>query len=261
MSKTTKSTLQRAIGAIFILALIALIAILLLQPADKGSEVVATPSSKPPVKTPTAPTGEAPVLVLESSAASGTVTIPNDGSVPTGKDIEIISESLWQSIEQEQPTTNSPIVAANDQPSITMPAVKPAEPKVPVAAQKPQEAPKKEASTASKPAIAPPKLELIAGSQQNSAKPAPTTPKTATSSTKPAAASGNWFVQVGAFGNAENAQKLVNQYKKQGYNVRIQRENNLNRVQIGPFATKKEAEQVQAKTKGGSLNPAVIHLP
>ena len=149
--------------------------------------------------------------------------------------------------------STKPVLIASTEPSNTIPKTVPEKPK---ATESPKTAntttPKSEAT---KPKVAAPKLELIADSEKS-----PVT-KPTLSATTSKNNQGKWYVQIGAFGNSANAQKLVNQYQQQGYTVRIQKDNNLNRVQIGPFTTKKEAEQVQAKTKTQSINPAVIHLP
>ena len=268
MSKTqSKSTLQRAVGAIFLLALIALVAVLLLQPSDQLPESTAK-SSKPQQPTisitannqqkPQQPSdNQGPALVLES------ITEKNTPKVETITDsVEVISEDLWQSVEQNsqeiKPAKPLLIASAEDAFAKNNPHSQ-SNTNKPIDPPKQATTPKKETA---KPVVNAPKLELIADSEKSTA-PARTStqsaPKPNSNSTQNSA--GNWYVQIGAFGNAANAQKLVNQYKQQGYNVRIQKDNNLNRVQIGPFATKKAAEQVQSKTKTPSINPAVIHLP
>ena len=262
MSNTqSKPILQRAVGAIFLLALIGLVAVLLLQPSDRLPESSAK-NSKPQQptisitandKTPSAekPDHSGPALILESSTDIETLEakIPNR---PT----EVIGEDIWQSVEQqthEEIQTAKPILVASSETAPTKPVV--AE-KPQIEAPKPNTKPETPKADTAKPKVTTPKLELIADSE----KPVTST-KPATQAAPKTSSAGNWYVQIGAFGNAANAQKLVNQYKQQGYNVRIQKDNNLNRVQIGPFSTKQDAEKVQARTKTQSLNPAVIQLP
>ena len=243
MSNTQSNPiLQRIVGAIFLLALILLVAVLLLQPsdhqinnADNGSNrpAASLPNTSKPQET---PNNRPPVLVLESNTNQN-----DDHQAPTlPSEIEIISEDMWQQVE-EKPTTIAGIEPA-----------KPIEerPTTPKPPQIPQQKPKAEAS-----APATPKLELIANSEKPVAQAPINPPKSSNTAT------GQWYVQIGAFGNIDNAQKLVSQYQKQGYNVRILKDKNLNRVQIGPFSTQKAAEQVKAKTKTPSTNPAVIHFP
>lgn len=259
MSNTQeKPILQRAVGAIFLLALIALVAVLLLQPSDQLPESTAK-NSKPqqPTISITANNDSSkapglntkgPEIVLESTTSASQIT--------ENTPVEVIGEDLWQSVEQQTSQaveSTKPVLIASTEPSNTTPKTVPEKPK---ATESPKTAntttPKSEAT---KPKVAAPKLELIADSEKS-----PVT-KPTLSATTSKNNQGKWYVQIGAFGNSANAQKLVKQYQQQGYTVRIQKDNNLNRVQIGPFTTKKEAEQVQAKTKTQSINPAVIHLP
>lgn len=260
MSNTQeKPILQRAVGAIFLLALIALVAVLLLQPSDQLPEST-TKNSKPqqPTISITANNDSSkapelntkgPEIVLESTTSASQIT--------ENTPVEVIGEDLWQSVEQQTSQaveSTKPILIASTEPSNATPKTVAEKPKAtePPKTANTTAAPKSEAT---KPKVAAPKLELIADSEK-----APVT-KPTSSATTSKNNQGKWYVQIGAFGNSANAQKLVNQYQQQGYTVRIQKDNNLNRVQIGPFSTKKEAEQVQAKTKTQSINPAVIHLP
>lgn len=260
MSNTQeKPILQRAVGAIFLLALIALVAVLLLQPSDQLPESTAK-NSKPqqPTISITANNDSSkapelntkgPEIILESTTSASQIT--------ENTPVEVISEDLWQSVEQQTSQaveSTKPILIASTEPSNATPKTVAEKPKAtePPKTANTTAAPKTETT---KPKVAAPKLELIADSEK-----APVT-KPTSSATTSKNNQGKWYVQIGAFGNSANAQKLVNQYQQQGYTVRIQKDNNLNRVQIGPFSTKKEAEQVQAKTKTQSINPAVIHLP
>ncbi|MHC5226192.1 SPOR domain-containing protein [Ignatzschineria sp. LJL83] len=235
--------LQRIVGGVFLLALILLVAILLLQPSDTQMSNVDNSSSRPTTSLPNTSkpqdnsNNRAPMLVLDSTTIqeeeNGTELLPND--------IEIVGDDLWQQVEEKTSETIVPakpiLIAGTETPNPIQ--------ERPTTSQKPQTTPKPKAET---PKPSTPKLELIANSE-----------KPATSSNNNV--SGQWYVQIGAFGNLANAQKLVSEYQKQGYSVRIQKDKNLNRVQIGPFSTQKAAEQVKAKTKTPSTNPAVIHFP
>lgn len=240
MSNTlTKSLLQRLIGGIFLLALVGLIAVLLLQPSDKLPTTTpqANNTQKPAISitsTEKKPPQEiAPPIILESQSGKEIVSkAPGD----------IVGEELWQSVEQghQIKEENAIILASIEPPKVTPLPKKEVE--------KPKVTPKKE------PAM--PKIELIADSEKSAAK-APQKTQPVQQAPK-ATAQGHWYVQLGAFGNSANAQKLMNEFKQKGYNVRILRDNKLNRVQIGPYATKKEAEQVQSRTRSGSLKPSVV---
>lgn len=240
MSNTlTKSLLQRLIGGIFLLALVGLIAVLLLQPSDKLPTTTpqANNVQKPAISITSTgkkePQEIAPPIILESQSGKEIVSnAPGD----------IVGEELWQSVEQghQIKEENAIILASIEPPKVTPLPKKEIE--------KPKVTPKKE------PAM--PKIELIADSEKSAAK-APQKTQPVQQAPK-ATAQGHWYVQLGAFGNSANAQKLMNEFKQKGYNVRILRDNKLNRVQIGPYATKKEAEQVQSRTKGGSLNPSIF---
>lgn len=241
--------LQRIVGGVFLLALILLVAILLLKPSDNQISNADSGSNRPTITTPGSSkpqdtsNNRPPVLVLESN------TIKEEEKITElPNNIEIVGDDIWQQVEEKTSETivseKPTLIAGTETPSSTQERS--------ATSQKPQTTPKPKAET---PKPSTPKLELIANSEKTSTQ-APTNPPKGNN-----AASGQWFVQIGAFGNLANAQKLVSEYQKQGYSVRIQKDKNLNRVQIGPFSTQKAAEQVKAKTKTPSINPAVIHFP
>ena len=90
------------------------------------------------------------------------------------------------------------------------------------------------------------------------AKPAPTvaTSRTAT------AGSGDWAVQVGAFGSAESARKLVGQLQKDGlpsYVAPLNRNGKtLHRVRVGPVDTRADADKLAARVKARGLPASVV---
>jgi len=72
-------------------------------------------------------------------------------------------------------------------------------------------------------------------------------PQTAASSGKSAPAKPGYFIQVGAFRKAEDAERRADQLKKKGYNVivvkaEIPDKGTWHRVRIGPFKELKEAK-------------------
>lgn len=70
-------------------------------------------------------------------------------------------------------------------------------------------------------------------------------------STTPAVAeSGDWAVQVGSFGQPDNAARLEKQLDEQGFAAYSRpRDNNLTTVYVGPFASSDDGEKVRAALK------------
>lgn len=103
-----------------------------------------------------------------------------------------------------------------------------------------------------------------------SAPPRPTAPPAATPpaakpvTTKPVAAGkgGGWAVQVGAFGSAGTARKLVADLQRDGfpaYVAPLQRGGKtLHRVRVGPVPSKAEAQQLATRVKSRKLPAAVV---
>jgi cell division septation protein DedD len=96
----------------------------------------------------------------------------------------------------------------------------------------------------------------------------PAAPATATA--PPLAAPGvevgsAFTVQVAASRNQQDAEKLVKELKARGYAVFVvtpefaHANDNLFRVQVGPFATREEAEQVRAKIAKEGFKPFIRH--
>ena len=81
---------------------------------------------------------------------------------------------------------------------------------------------------------------------------------------KPAVASipGGWSVQVGAFGSADSARKLVSQLKGDGYSAYVAPLNRngktLHRVRVGPAATRADADKLAGRIKGRGLPASVV---
>jgi cell division protein FtsN len=73
-----------------------------------------------------------------------------------------------------------------------------------------------------------------------------------TSSTTP------YRVSVGAFGNAENAERKAQSFKDAGYPVFVGKQGDLSLVLIGPYATQAEAEQVKAELQSSGLEAEPI---
>ena len=76
--------------------------------------------------------------------------------------------------------------------------------------------------------------------------PPPTSQKTTTSGTySTASANLQYYVQVGAFGDKANAQRLVNNLKNEGRTARVvPGMDNLWKVQVGPFGNVNTADGI-----------------
>jgi DedD protein len=76
------------------------------------------------------------------------------------------------------------------------------------------------------------------------------------------AAGGDWAVQVGAFGSADTARKLVKDLTGAGYRAFVspvlRGGKTLHRVRVGPEADKASAEQVAQRLKGRGLPATVV---
>ena len=73
-----------------------------------------------------------------------------------------------------------------------------------------------------------------------------------------------WAVQLGSFGNKENAEKLAADLRKSGYAAFLSQlesnGNELHRVRIGPQKDRESAEAVAAQlAKGGHTGQVVSH--
>ncbi|KPQ26687.1 MULTISPECIES: SPOR domain-containing protein [unclassified Halomonas] len=71
-----------------------------------------------------------------------------------------------------------------------------------------------------------------------------------TESTSQADSNGEWAVQVGSFGDADNAQRLSDQLSEEGFTVyQRERDNEMTTVYVGPFATSEEGETAVSDVK------------
>ncbi|MBI5937856.1 MAG: SPOR domain-containing protein [Betaproteobacteria bacterium] len=105
--------------------------------------------------------------------------------------------------------------------------------------------PEPQPAAPAKPAAAPAKPAPIP-----STRPAPAKP--AAPAAQAPAATGNFVVQLGVFGNMDNAKELVERLTKLG--IKTQTET---RVQVGPFLNRAEAEKAQAEMRKLGLNPTI----
>jgi cell division septation protein DedD len=107
------------------------------------------------------------------------------------------------------------------------------------------QAPQSTGSTATpKPVPVPPKLEDPKDEPAATPKPV-----------RYAASNGSWRVAVASFSNAENAARLRETLRAQGYPVNIGRSDGFSRVWVGPYASEARAQEVA--TSLASYNPRV----
>lgn len=74
------------------------------------------------------------------------------------------------------------------------------------------------------------------------------------SAAKPAAPSGHFFLQAGAFKDSGNAQKLLDRIKAAGFNAQISTSGELHKVLAGPYPTADAAGAAKAKLKAAGFD-------
>lgn len=101
---------------------------------------------------------------------------------------------------------------------------------------------------------------------QGAATPAAPTAPAATATAAPVAASASaeeasYRVAVGAFGNADNADRLAQQFQAAGYPVLLGTQGDLTIVLVGPYASESEARRVADQVRAGAFGVAdpVVH--
>ena len=147
------------------------------------------------------------------------------------------------------PTVNPPLETAPPAPKESAAAGAAARPAQPIPSEETGQA-KKQATVAAPPTAA----QLPSSAATKPAAPAP------------GVEVGSAFtVQVAASRNQQDAEKLVKELKARGYAVFVvtpefaHANDNLFRVQVGPFATREEAEQVRAKIAKEGFKPFIRH--
>lgn len=92
--------------------------------------------------------------------------------------------------------------------------------------------------------------------------PAEATPRQPPPSTTGPVSAGDWVVQVGAFGSAEAARRLVEELASAGYTAQVapvsRAGRTLHRVRVGPASGRPAAEQLAARLKTRGLPAAVV---
>ena len=69
---------------------------------------------------------------------------------------------------------------------------------------------------------------------------------------------GLFRVQVGAFKDKANAEKVMEKMKASGFETSIRQENNLFKVQIGAFSVRNNAEELKARANAAGLNAVIV---
>ena len=89
--------------------------------------------------------------------------------------------------------------------------------------------------------------------------PAVVTPPSASSASGVAGAGGGSIVQVAAFSHQQDAELVAGALRKRGYDVTIrqQPQDSLLHVQLGPFASKKEADAMRQRLQADGYNAIV----
>jgi DedD protein len=77
--------------------------------------------------------------------------------------------------------------------------------------------------------------------------------------------SGQWLVQLGSFGDAENAQRLASRVDAYGYNAAVSAVKAsgkvMHRVRLGPYPTRGEAESVTSSLSAHGFVAQVVQEP
>ena len=167
---------------------------------------------------------------------------PEDGAV--------VTERVLLPGQEDQKTQT--VVLDRDR---TEPVPVPAAPQDEVEAQPQQDEPEQEVIRRPEPSRLPPKPM-----EEPPAEPE----KEAPADEAPASSTGMWAVQLGSFGNKENAERLAADLRKQGYAAFLSQletaSGTLHRVRIGPQKDRDSAEQMAARLqKAGHTGQVVPH--
>ncbi len=215
---------RRLIGAIALALVVIVVLPMLFEPEPKplGEDVdIRIPGQDTPFQPPVAP--PAPDLKPSAPATAG----------------------------QTQPpaAAGNSAQAATAQPAKAEPAK--SEPAKPVTSPAKEDPPSKaEPKPVDKPAAKTVDKTVDKTAKKAEAKPVSPTPT--------ASAKSGYFVQLGVFGNEQNAKQLADKLGKTGYKTKIVHAGGQNRVWVGPYAEKQQAQEVQAKLKSKEFNPVLI---
>jgi cell division septation protein DedD len=201
------------------------------------------------------------VLVLLVLAVVAVIAVPLIGGwfepTPPPKVTTKASEPSSAPVPSPPPTASAPVTPPASAPSAPAPITPP-----PVAAPTPAPAtpaPSMPAPAVSTPAPArpemPPATTPKAAKAPEKAKAPERTAAVAPSKSaaKPAAASGNYWVQVGAFKESGNAEGLARKLRSEGYSVqvtRVTRDEPLHVVRVGGYPDRSRASAAREELQG-----------
>ncbi|KQZ66245.1 MULTISPECIES: SPOR domain-containing protein [unclassified Lysobacter] len=169
---------------------------------------------------------------VRNDISAKVVTLDADAAPPAA------SAPASQPVAAATPPVSAAVPLADSRPA-TKPAALPPEPAKP--------APKPAAATP-KPAAAPAKPPVAAAPKPvEPAKPAAAAP----APTKPAASDTGFAVQLGAFGSAEEANKLRDRARAAGFSAFVEQvrtdKGTLSRVRLGPVANRADADKLKSQ--------------
>lgn len=220
---------RRLVGAVAIALTAVVVVPMLFDPDPKplGSDVeIRIPAQETPFEpsVPQGPKVESPAAAMEAGGG------PSEGPAAPG-----------EPAIQAEPTPTSPPPISKPAP---VPAPAPTEAKTPQAKPQAQGKPvvKPEPKPVPKPA---PKAEAKPESKPD---PAP----------EPAFASKGYYLQLGAFGSAANAEKLKAKAAAAGFKVDIADGNGQYRVRVGPIPERDKALDALARLKSKGFSPVMI---
>lgn len=155
-----------------------------------------------------------------------------------------ISENIWNNVtDNTPPNINAPMIPnTNSDSSIAEQLL--AEMNTPTSTQ---------SKTSSNQL---PKIELIGSTQSKASTPTTNNQaKAATSQPK-----FTWYVQVGSYSSKENANKIMQDYRKNGYSAEVAYLSGQYKVRLGPLKTQENAKNVQTELKRHGINSYIIQI-
>lgn len=200
-----KGLIQRIVGALVLVVLAVIFVPMLFNREDPADQAAVEAPAMP--ATPAAP-----------EVAVQPVEVPEPAPEPS-EEYEIIEE-------QEVAEVQVPSAPIREVPALAEPAAPAAAPSAPVAESAPPAAPAAPAA-APQPALAP--------------QPAPAPQQRLDGNDLPV----SWSVQLASLSSRENAEKLQQTLRSQGYNAYIRSVDGMNRVFVGPLLERKEADRLR----------------
>ncbi len=173
------------------------------------------------------------------------------------------------SAEEPMPMRTQTLRLGGDAPEsaaeATPPAATPPAATPPVEASEAAAEPGRTAGTAAEPEVTEPEPTRVAEARPESAAPAavaPPSPAPATSAKPPAAATGDWTVQLGSFSEEANARRLAQRAGTFGHKAEVSSHRSgartLYRVRVGPQATRAAADAAASSLRAHGLDARVV---